>query len=65
MENPKLIGQLIEVEADEDSDGMAEKLKENSQSPIDNHIRYQEGKRFLAAGVKLNRYGRREYSLER
>ncbi len=49
LENPKLIGQLIEVEAAEDPISIIEKLKENSRSPIDNHIRYQDGKRLLAA----------------
>jgi polyketide synthase PksN len=48
FENPKLIGQLIEVESGEDCEGIVEKLKESSRSPIDNQIRYQGGKRWVA-----------------
>ncbi len=49
LENPKLIGQLIEVEPGETMEGIAKKLKENSQSPNDNQIRYQNGKRWVGA----------------
>jgi polyketide synthase PksN len=48
LENPKLIGQLIEVESGEDCEGIVEKLKESSRSPMDNQIRYQNGKRWVA-----------------
>jgi amino acid adenylation domain-containing protein len=48
LENPKLIGQLIEVDIAEDTVGIIEKLKENSLSPFDSWIRYQEGKRLVA-----------------
>jgi NAD(P)-dependent dehydrogenase (short-subunit alcohol dehydrogenase family) len=48
LENPKLIGQLIEVDPGEDSQGIIEKLEENSRCPGDAHIRYQEGKRWVA-----------------
>jgi len=53
LENPKLIGQLIEVESGEDSKGIAEKLQENSRSPLDNHVRYQDGKRLVADWSKV------------
>jgi acyl transferase domain-containing protein/NAD(P)-dependent dehydrogenase (short-subunit alcohol dehydrogenase family)/acyl carrier protein len=48
LENPKLIGQLIEVEPGEDAEGIIEKLQENSQSIMNNHVRYQDGKRYVA-----------------
>jgi polyketide synthase PksN len=48
LENPKLIGQLIEIEPGEESEGIIKKLKENSRSPIDNYVRYRNGKRLLA-----------------
>ncbi|MGS0763567.1 amino acid adenylation domain-containing protein [Syntrophomonas curvata] len=47
LENPKLFGQLIEIEPGEDTQGIIEKLKENSCSPVDSHIRYKDGKRYL------------------
>jgi len=46
LENPKFIGQLIEV--GEASSGIIEILKENSQSPVDQQIRYQSEKRLVA-----------------
>ncbi|WP_255298242.1 SDR family NAD(P)-dependent oxidoreductase [Brevibacillus dissolubilis] len=48
LENPKLITQLIEVGTDEDTAGIIEKLRENSRSPMDTHIRYQAGRRLVA-----------------
>ena len=62
LENPKLIGQLIEVDSGHDiSDTgvrafIAEiiaKLKENRRSPMDTHIRYQDGKRWVARWSEL------------
>ena len=59
LENPKVIGQVIELEAMEGPEGLIAKLKENSHisalhtdasyRPMDNMVRYQEGKR-MAAG---------------
>ncbi|ARE86646.1 SDR family NAD(P)-dependent oxidoreductase [Clostridium formicaceticum] len=46
LENPKILGQLIEIEADEDLEGIIEKLQENSKSST-NHVRYQKGKRYI------------------
>ncbi|MCL6590821.1 MAG: SDR family NAD(P)-dependent oxidoreductase [Firmicutes bacterium] len=46
-ENPKFIGQLIEVAPDESTESIGKILKENSQSPSDKHIRYQYGKRWV------------------
>jgi acyl transferase domain-containing protein/acyl carrier protein/SAM-dependent methyltransferase len=47
LENPKIIGQLIEVEPGEDTAGIMAKLKANRKCPDDNHIRYQDGKRWV------------------
>ena len=47
LENPKLIGQLIEVSFENDLKDITAKLKENSRRPTDNHICYQEGKRLV------------------
>ncbi|MCC5463956.1 SDR family NAD(P)-dependent oxidoreductase [Pelosinus baikalensis] len=60
LENPRIIGQLIEVEAGEDSYGIIEKLKENSRSPIDNYIRYQDGTRYVSNLSKLEVPGEKE-----
>jgi len=49
LENPKLIGQLIGVDRWEDFEKMVGKLKENSQSPHENQIRYQEDKRLVSS----------------
>jgi acyl transferase domain-containing protein/acyl-CoA synthetase (AMP-forming)/AMP-acid ligase II/acyl carrier protein/ubiquinone/menaquinone biosynthesis C-methylase UbiE len=54
LENPKVIGQLIELEAMEGPEGLIAKLKENAHTgasyrPMDNMVRYQGGKR-LALG---------------
>jgi polyketide synthase PksN len=46
LENPKLMGQLIQLEGDEQR--IVEILKENSQSPADRQIRYESGKRLVA-----------------
>ncbi|MCX8131980.1 MAG: SDR family NAD(P)-dependent oxidoreductase [Clostridia bacterium] len=48
LENPKLIGQLIEAEAGEDTGGIIEKLIDNRVSPMDSRIRYQGGKRYVS-----------------
>jgi polyketide synthase PksN len=63
LENPKLIGQLIEVDPyhgafPEDSSQITaqeivKKLLENSQRPIDNRIRYQEGKRWVSGWKEI------------
>ncbi|NTU29407.1 SDR family NAD(P)-dependent oxidoreductase [Brevibacillus sp. HB1.1] len=48
IENPKVIGQLIEIDSTEDSAGLAEKLRANSLCPTDSQICYQLGKRYMA-----------------
>src|SRR5947208_3617401 len=49
MENPKILGQVIEVDAGENAERILTKLKENSRSPLDNRIRDQDGKRWVAS----------------
>ncbi len=48
LENPKLIGQLIEVEQGESAESLLAKLEENSRSPVDGWIRYEGGQRKTA-----------------
>ncbi|MCP5004694.1 MAG: SDR family NAD(P)-dependent oxidoreductase, partial [Planctomycetes bacterium] len=45
LENPKIIGQLIEINPEETLDGLLGIVKENSRCPQDSHIRYKEHKR--------------------
>ena len=47
LENPKLSGQLIEVEDGIDAQAIIEKLKENRLCPGDNHVRYWKNKRYV------------------
>jgi hypothetical protein len=47
-ENPKLLGQIIEVESTEAPGEIAEKLKENGKSPEDIMVSYRQGKRYTA-----------------
>lgn len=47
LENPRIMGQLIEIGTEETAKGIIEKLKDNSQCPSDFRIRYQEGKRWV------------------
>ncbi|MDK8180302.1 SDR family NAD(P)-dependent oxidoreductase [Paenibacillus sp. UMB4589-SE434] len=49
LENPKLIGQLFEIEPGEaPTNDWIGKLKDNGQAPQDVHIRYNEGKRWVS-----------------
>ncbi|MEJ2418575.1 MAG: SDR family NAD(P)-dependent oxidoreductase, partial [Exilibacterium sp.] len=58
LENPRLSGQLIEIEATAESAGgvdpVADLLLENSLSPGDRHIRYRDGKRLLPAWREIS-----------
>jgi polyketide synthase PksN len=47
LENPKIMGQLIEMDTEGAAEGIIEKLKDNSRCPSDCRIRYQEGKRWV------------------
>ncbi|SUA70792.1 putative polyketide synthase pksM [Paenibacillus polymyxa] len=53
LENPKLIGQLIEVEQGESAESLLAKLEENSRSPVDGWIRYEGGQRKTACWNRL------------
>nr|WP_092067195.1 amino acid adenylation domain-containing protein [Dendrosporobacter quercicolus]NSL46456.1 amino acid adenylation domain-containing protein [Dendrosporobacter quercicolus DSM 1736]SDL51088.1 amino acid adenylation domain-containing protein [Dendrosporobacter quercicolus] len=53
LENPKLIGQLIELGSEEDSAGIVEKLMQSSRNPIDNQVRYQHGTRWIAGWSEI------------
>ncbi len=48
FEHPKLNGQVIEVDAGEDTERLIGKLQENSRCPDDTEIRYQDGQRLVA-----------------
>ncbi|PEU18951.1 polyketide synthase, partial [Bacillus wiedmannii] len=47
LENTKIIGQLIEVDPEETSAEIIEKLIENKCRPMDTHIRYLNGQRWV------------------
>nr|DAC82021.1 TPA_exp: polyketide synthase [uncultured bacterium] len=49
LENPKIIGQLIEINPDATEKGLLEIVKENSYCPAIDHISYQCNQRFAAS----------------
>jgi polyketide synthase PksN len=51
MENPKILGQIIEVE---DGEGIVEKLQENSRSATDCRVRYDNGRRSVATWDEIH-----------
>ncbi len=53
LEQPKCIGQLIEVDGKDDTDRLIEKLRENRCCPHDKYIRYQDGTRYVAGWREL------------
>ncbi|MCX7747899.1 MAG: SDR family NAD(P)-dependent oxidoreductase [Clostridia bacterium] len=53
-ENPKLIGQLIEVEPGIEPDSILKVLEENSQSRFSGRIRYQNGLRYVEGWEEIN-----------
>ncbi|RTZ31355.1 amino acid adenylation domain-containing protein, partial [Paenibacillus polymyxa] len=53
LENPKFIGQLIEVEQGESAESLLAKLEENSRSPLDGWIRYEGSQRKTACWNRL------------
>ncbi|MBZ9609907.1 SDR family NAD(P)-dependent oxidoreductase [Clostridium estertheticum] len=48
LENSKLIGQLIEIEAVEDRKNIIKILLENSHCPMNDQIRYKDNKRYIS-----------------
>ncbi|AJQ26211.1 amino acid adenylation domain-containing protein [Pelosinus fermentans] len=55
LENPKVWGQLIEVELGESWERFSEKLAENSRCPMDRRIQYLNGKRRVAVWREIER----------
>ena len=49
LENPNILGQLIEVNPSESEEDLLKKVNENSRTPEDAHIRYQDGRRMVIA----------------
>ncbi|WP_155983783.1 SDR family NAD(P)-dependent oxidoreductase, partial [Paenibacillus sp. 1-18] len=54
FENPKVMGQLIEVEPGEDAGSLIAKLNENSRSLADKQVQYQDGKRRVAVWREIS-----------
>ncbi|WP_064201988.1 non-ribosomal peptide synthetase [Brevibacillus brevis] len=54
LENPNLVGQVIEIESGDDEFGIAGKVNENVRCPLDVQIRYRSGKRYVAEWVELD-----------
>ena len=54
LENSKMVGQLIETEALESALEIASQLKESRSCPEQLHIRYQNGKRWVAGWSEMN-----------
>ncbi|WP_025715904.1 type I polyketide synthase, partial [Paenibacillus sp. 1-18] len=52
-ENPKIHGQLIEVEGTKKTEGLIEILKTSSRHPEDSRIRFAEGKRWVPVWSKV------------
>ncbi|PWK14994.1 SDR family NAD(P)-dependent oxidoreductase [Tumebacillus permanentifrigoris] len=53
LENPKLITQMIEWEGAHDATARVAQLMENKLSPADQHIRYADGKRWVAGWQEI------------
>ncbi|WP_141697485.1 SDR family NAD(P)-dependent oxidoreductase, partial [Paenibacillus polymyxa] len=53
LENPVLVGQLIEMDVEQDPAGLINILQENSRSYIEPHIRYQSGRRHVAVWTEI------------
>ncbi|WP_167518618.1 SDR family NAD(P)-dependent oxidoreductase [Paenibacillus brasilensis] len=54
FENPKVMGQLIEVEPGEDTGSLIAKLNENSRSLADKQVQYIDGKRRVAVWSEIS-----------
>ncbi|UJF34760.1 PfaD family polyunsaturated fatty acid/polyketide biosynthesis protein [Paenibacillus hexagrammi] len=52
LENPNFFGQCIEIETTENAEGIVAKLLENSQTPSDKWIRYQNDKRMVHGWIE-------------
>ena len=54
LENPKILGQVIEVDPSESEQGLLVRVNENSRCPEDGQIRYQDGKRYVKRFQECN-----------
>nr|WP_226001950.1 SDR family NAD(P)-dependent oxidoreductase [Paenibacillus sp. BJ-4] len=57
LENPVVVGQLIEIDVEKDAAGMINILQENSRSSQDTRVRYQSGRRYVAAWNEIKASG--------
>ncbi|MCP5006363.1 MAG: SDR family NAD(P)-dependent oxidoreductase, partial [Planctomycetes bacterium] len=55
LENPKIVGQLIQVSPQEKSEGLEKKLQESQNTPYDAIVRYEGGKRFVLIWEELKK----------
>ncbi|SFS42429.1 polyketide synthase PksN [Marininema halotolerans] len=55
LENPHLLGQVIEIESVQDSDSVVKAVKESSSYPEQQRIRYQGGKREVECWREIDR----------
>ncbi|MWV45371.1 SDR family NAD(P)-dependent oxidoreductase [Paenibacillus sp. HJL G12] len=53
LENPKLIGQLIAFDTEEDLEAIADRIRENSSSKPEQHIMYDAGRRYVAGWSEM------------
>ena len=58
LENPRLLGQVIELEENENIESIVKKLKENSQNPKEKEIRYEKGKRYVRSIKEIELSGK-------
>ena len=56
LENPKLLGQIIEVDPGEAPAGIIAKLEENAGSDPSAQVRYQDGRRYLAGWSEMDAF---------
>jgi polyketide synthase PksN len=57
LENPMLLGQMIEIEPGETPEGLAQKLRENIRLGARHHVRYVDGQRQAVGWEKLTTVG--------
>ncbi|MBP2630737.1 MAG: Beta-ketoacyl-acyl-carrier-protein synthase 6-deoxyerythronolide-B synthase, partial [Firmicutes bacterium] len=56
LEHPKLIGQIIEIDKNDDSEKIIEQIKVNSCCPQDTQIRYHGGKRLVVGWENIENF---------
>jgi len=55
QENPKIMGQLIEIDMKETEEGIIAKIEENSCCPEDTRIKYRKNQRWVHVWEKVNK----------